>query len=62
MTPTKNSIMEGTIAQILGGSLGSTIVLGLASFDIYMAAGFESAFGSLLGILSYILFKQWRRK
>jgi hypothetical protein len=58
--PTAKSIIEGTIAQVLGGSLASTIVLGMASFDHYMAAGFESAFGSLLGVLCYIVWKKMR--
>lgn len=55
-------IIEGTLAQILGGSLASTIVLGLASAKIYLAAGFESAFGTLLGVIVYIIFKSLRIK
>lgn len=58
--PSGRSIIEGTIAQILGGSLASTIVLGLASFGHFFAAGFESAFGSLLGVLCYIAWKKTR--
>lgn len=50
--PTGKSIMEGTIAQLLGGSLAGTIVIGMASFEHYMAAGFESAFGTLLSVIA----------
>ena len=60
--PSGKSIIEGTIAQVLGGSLASTIVLGLASAKIYLAAGFESAFGTLLGVVCYIAFKWLRRR
>lgn len=60
--PTGRSILEGTIAQVLGGSLASVIVLGLASFKVYLAAGFESAFGTLLGIVAYIMVKNWRMR
>lgn len=56
------AILEGTIAQALGGSLASTIVIGMASFDVYMAAGFESAFGTLIGIVAYIGWKITRNK
>lgn len=59
--PTKQSIIEGTIAQVLGGALASTVVLGMASFGHYMAAGFESAFGTLLGVSLYIAFKSLRK-
>lgn len=62
MKPTSKSIFEGTLAQILGGSLAGTIVIGMASFGHYFAAGFESAFGTLLGILAYISFKSLRSK
>lgn len=60
--PTGKSIIEGTIAQILGGSLASTIVLGMASFKHYMAAGFESSFGTLLGVVVYIVWKSMRAR
>lgn len=60
--PTQKSIIEGTVAQILGGSLGSVIVIGLASFGHYFQAGFESAFGTLLGTAFYIGFKQLRAR
>lgn len=60
--PTIRSIVEGTLAQMLGGSLASTIVLGLASFGHYMAAGFESAFGTLLGMLFYLTWKGLRKR
>ncbi len=56
------SILEGTLAQVAGGSLASTIVIGLASFDVYMAAGFESAFGTLLGVVFYVVWKNMRAK
>lgn len=59
--PTKQSIVEGTIAQALGGSLGSVIVIGCASFGHFFPAGFESAFGTLLGITAYIAFKSLRK-
>lgn len=59
--PTGQSILEGTLAQILGGSLASVIVLGLASAKIYLAAGFESAFGTLLSVLFYLVWKNLRR-
>lgn len=59
--PTKQSIIEGTIAQSLGGALASVVVIGCASFGHYFAAGFESAFGTLLGIGSYIAFKGLRK-
>ena len=59
--PTKKSIVEGTIAQALGGSLATVIVGLFASFDHYFPAMFESAFGTLLGILSYIVFKGLRK-
>jgi hypothetical protein len=55
-------ILEGTLAQIAGGSLASTIVIGLASFDVFMQAGFESAFGTLLGVVFYIVWKNMRAK
>ena len=55
-------ILEGSLAQILGGSLASTIVLGLASAKIYLAAGFESAFGTLLSVLAYIGWRKLRSK
>lgn len=57
-----SGIIEGSLAQILGGSLASTIVLGLASAKIYLAAGFESAFGTLLSVLAYIGWRSLRRK
>lgn len=59
--PTKQSIVEGTIAQTLGGAVASVFVLGCASFGHYFAAGFESAFGTLLGVVSYIGFKSLRK-
>ena len=58
--PTGRSIIEGTMAQVLGGALGSVIVLGMASFGHYMVAGFESAFGTLLSVICYITFKALR--
>jgi len=54
-------ILEGTLAQIAGGSLASSIVIGLASFKIYMAAGFESAFGTLLSVVFYVAWKNMRQ-
>lgn len=60
--PTRQSIIEGTLAQALGGGVSIMIVTGLASFDIYMKAGFETAFGTVLGIAFYIKFKTLRRK
>lgn len=60
--PTPASMIEGTLAQTLGGALASVIVLGMASFDHYMAAGFESAFGTLLGIGCYLGWKGLRRR
>jgi len=60
--PTNRSIVEGTLAQLLGGSLASTIVLGLASAKIYLAAGFESSFGTLLSVIAYIAWKQLRKR
>jgi hypothetical protein len=60
--PTGVSIMEGTLAQVLGGSIASTIVIGMASFKIFMAAGFESAFGTLLSVICYLLWKNLRAR
>jgi hypothetical protein len=60
-TPTKQSIVEGTIAQALGGSVASVLILSCASFDVYFAAGLESALGSLFGITAYIGFKSLRK-
>jgi len=60
-TQKKQGIIEGTIAQALGGSIASVIVLGCASFGHFFAAGFESAFGTLLSVLSYIGFKNLRK-
>lgn len=60
--PTGKSIMEGTLAQVLGGSIGSTFVLGCASFKIYFVAGFESAFGSLLSVAAYLIWKGLRSR
>lgn len=60
--PTKQSILEGTVAQVLGGALGSTIVLGFATFKFYFAAGFESAFGTLLSITFYLIWKNLRSR
>ena len=60
--PTNKSIIEGTIAQVLGGSLASTIILVLASFKHYVAAGLESALGTLFAVLFYIAFKWMRQK
>jgi len=56
------SVIAGTLAQLLGGSLASMIVIGLSSFDIYMKAGFESAFGTFLGIVGYLGFRALRRR
>lgn len=53
-------ILQGSLAQVLGGSLAATIVIGLASFDIYMQAGFESAFGTVISVLAYLIFKGTR--
>lgn len=61
-TPKSRGIIEGTIAQLLGGSLASTIVLGLASAKIYLAAGFESAFGTLLSVIAYVTFRALRKR
>lgn len=58
--PTGRSIVEGTLAQVLGGSIASTIVLGCATFKFYFAAGFESAFGTLLGVICYLGWKSLR--
>ena len=60
--PTTYSIIEGTIAQALGGSAASLFVLTLAAFKIYLPAGYESALGSFVGIVTYILVKTWRIK
>lgn len=60
--PTGRSMIEGTLAQILGGSLASTIVLGLASAKIYLAAGMESALGSLFSIVCYLSWKTLRKR
>ena len=60
--PTGRSILEGTLAQILGGALGSFTATTLASFHVFMVAGWESAFGSLCGIVAYISFKSLRRR
>lgn len=59
--PTGRSILEGSLAQLLGGSIASVIVLGLASAKIFLAAGFESAFGTLLSVLCYLCWKNLRR-
>ncbi len=55
------NIVEGTIAQALGGSLATVIVGLFASFNHFFPAMFESAFGTLLGILSYLIFKGLRK-
>lgn len=60
--PTPRSIVEGTIAQVLGGSLASVIILTMASFKHFVAAGLESALGTLFGVLFYIAFKSLRLK
>jgi hypothetical protein len=60
--PTGQSILEGTLAQILGGAVAIMLVTGLASFDIYMKAGFETAFGTVLSVSFYLGFKQLRRR
>lgn len=60
--PTGQSILEGTLAQLLGGSIAVLISTTLASFDIYMKAGWETAFGTVLGILGYIQFKTLRKR
>ena len=59
--PTKQSIIEGTMAQALGGSVATMIVGVCASFNHFFPAMFESAFGTFLGILSYIIFKGMRK-
>jgi hypothetical protein len=58
--PTSRSIVEGTIAQVLGGSMASVIILTMASFGHYVAAGLESALGTFFGVLFYIAFKSLR--
>jgi hypothetical protein len=58
--PTGYSILEGTMAQALGGSIASVFVLTLASFHIFLAAGMESALGSLLSVIAYLAVKTWR--
>lgn len=60
--PSGRSIIEGTIAQILGGSLASTIILTMASFKIYVAAGLESSLGTLAGIVFYLCWKSLRQR
>lgn len=60
--PTGKSIVEGTIAQVLGGSLASTLILTLASFHHYVAAGLESALGTLFGVIAYLGWKSLRAR
>ena len=60
--PTTRSIIEGSLAQILGGALATTIVTGMASYGHYMQAGFESSFGTLIGVVGYIAFKSLRAR
>lgn len=55
-------IIEGTIAQVLGGSLASTIILTMASFKIYVAAGLESSLGTLASVAFYICYKSLRKR
>lgn len=61
-TPKTYPIIEGTLAQILGGSLASVIILTLASFKIYVAAGLESSLGTLASVVFYIVWKNLRAK
>lgn len=60
--PTGQSILEGTLAQMLGGAVATMIVTLMASFGIYMAAGFEAAFGTTLSIAFYIFVKRLRAR
>ena len=55
--PTGYSIIEGTIAQALGGSAASVFVLTLAAFKVFLPAGMESALGSFVSIVVYIGWK-----
>jgi hypothetical protein len=55
------SITEGTIAIALGGSVATFIVGVSESFGHFFPAKVESSFGTLLGILAYILFKGLRK-
>jgi hypothetical protein len=55
------SIIEGTLAQTMGGALASVIVIGLASFGHFFQAGFEAAFGTLISATCYIAFKGLRK-
>lgn len=60
--PTGYSIVEGTIAQALGGSVATLIVLTLAAFKHYLPAGYESALGSFFSIVLYLIWKGSRMK
>ena len=60
--PTGQSILEGTLAQMLGGAVATMIVTMLASFHIYLAAGFEAAFGTTLSIAFYLCVKRLRAR
>lgn len=59
--PTKQSIIEGSLAIALGGSVAATIVGAFEAFGHFMPAKFESGFGTTLGILGYIFFKILRK-
>lgn len=59
--PSNKSIIEGSLAQILGGSTASVIVLGAATFGFQFAPGFEIAFGTFLSVACYIAFKKLRQ-
>lgn len=58
----QTGILEGSLAQALGGALASTLVLSLASAKIYLAAGLESSLGTLFSVLGYICWRSLRRK
>ena len=60
--PTGQSVIEGTVAQVLGGSLASTIILTMASFHHYVAAGLESALGTLFSVICYLGWKGLRMR
>lgn len=58
--PTNKSIFEGSIAQILGGSVAATIVGIFEAFGHYLPAKLESGFGTVFSIIAYIVFKKLR--
>jgi len=59
--PTKRSIVEGSLAIALGGSVAATIVGIFEAFGHFLPAKFESGFGTTLGIVGYICFKTLRK-